>query len=313
MSACQTQDETRALNEALFEKLASTDPLLVKEAVDAVNDFTRSKMREDGFARAIMPFMPISNDELDRQVQTDKPVKIVDKEPDSPAAITVGFATLPDAIYIRGPRYPVTFARILSPKFTKDTDELRTWIMDIRQVLSDNAIKDMLAEEDGKFISACNTAIGAAGTTNVTSGVIQHQNIAGGWTRDTLWDGTTVLPSTPSNLEVQTSLVNNLTIKQINKLTRQEFGGDFAQEVMKNGWTSTEFMGHRWIITIKKGIIANNAWYMFAEPKFLGKAYELEPTTMYIKREAFMLEFFSYETIGSTIGNTNAVARVNIS
>ena len=31
---------------------------------------------------------------------------------------------------------------------TKDIDELRTWDMDIRQVLSDNAIKDMLADEE---------------------------------------------------------------------------------------------------------------------------------------------------------------------
>lgn len=310
--AAQTQCETRELNEVLFEKLGSSDPMLVKEAIDAVNDFTRSKMREDGFTRAIMPFVPISNDELDRQVHTDKPVKIVDKEPDSPAAITVGFATLPDMIYIRGPRYPVAFARILTPKFTKDTDELRTWIMDIRQVLLDNSIKDMLAEEDGKFISAVNTAVGAAGVTNVTSGVVQHQNIAGGWTRDSLWDMVSVLPATPSNLEVQTTLVNNLTIKQVAKLTRNEFGGDFAEEIMKSGWTAAEFMGHRWIITIKKGIVATNTAYQFADPKFLGKAYELEATTMYIKREAYFLEFFSYETIGMSIGNTNGCARVNI-
>ena len=71
MSAQMTQEESKLLNEAIFEKLASRDPLLEKQAVDAVNDFTRTKMREDGFYRRIIPPLPISNDELDRQVDTE--------------------------------------------------------------------------------------------------------------------------------------------------------------------------------------------------------------------------------------------------
>ena len=165
MTAQMTQEESKRRNEAIFEKLAARDPLLEKPAVDAVNDFTRTKMREDGFYRRIIPPLPISNDELDRQVDTDKPVKIVDKDPDSPAATSIPFATLPTNLYIRGPRYKVSFDRIGSPRFTKDVDELRTWYMDIRQVLSDNAIKDMLAEEDSKFLLAVDAAIGAAGST----------------------------------------------------------------------------------------------------------------------------------------------------
>ena len=125
MSTVTTQEESKLLNETLFEKLSSGDRVLEKQAVDAVNDFTRTKMREDGFFRRIMPPLPISNDELDRQVETDKPVKIVDKEPDSPAAISIPFATLPQNLYIRGDRYAVTFDRIVTPRFTKDVDELR--------------------------------------------------------------------------------------------------------------------------------------------------------------------------------------------
>lgn len=306
-----TQEESRLLNEALFEKLSSHDPGLEKQAVDAVNDFTRTKMREDGFYRRIMPPLPISNDELDRQVDTDKPVKVVDKEPDSPAAISIPFATLPQNLYIRGPRYRVMFDRIVTPRFTKDVDELRTWIMDIRQVLSDNAIKDMLAEEDGKFIRACNTAMVGAGLVVPTSGVVQHEVISGGITRDTLWDAMKIMPNTPSNLEVHTILINHITIKEICKFGRNEMGGDLSQDIMRNGWTQTEFMGKTWIITIKKGLVPTNTMYMFSDPKFIGKSYILEDTTMYIRREAFMLEFFAYETMGGSIGHTSGLARVD--
>ncbi len=311
MSATMTQEESKLLNEAIFEKLSSRDPALEKQAVDAVNDFTRTKMREDGFYRRLMPPIPISNDDLDRQVDTDKPVKVVDKEPDSPAAISIPFATLPTNLYIRGPRYRVMFDRIVTPRFTKDVDELRTWIMDIRQVLSDNAIKDMLAEEDGKFIRAVNTALVGAGLTVPTSGVVQHEVIAGGITRDTLWDAMKVMPNTPSNLEVHAVLLNNITIKEVAKFSRNEMGGDLSSDIMKNGWSLQEFMGVKWIITIKKGLIPTNTMYHFADPKFIGKSYVLEETTMYIRREAYMLEFFAYETMGGTIGHTSGLARVD--
>ena len=306
-----TPEEAQLMSQNIMEKLASRDPVMEKEAVDAVNDFTRTRMREDGFFRRVMPPVPISNDELDRQVTTDKPVKVGDKEPDSPAAISVPFATLPMNLYIRGPRYLVMMDRIVTPRFTKDVDELRTWIMDIRQVLSDNAIKDMLAEEDGKFITAVNTCLVGAGLTVPTSGTVQWEQLAGGVTRDTLWDMMKIMPNTPSNLEVHTCLINNITIKEVCKFGRTEMGGDVSQDIMKNGWSEQNFMGVRWIITIKKDIIPTDSIYMFADPKFIGKHYTLEDTTMYIRREAYMLEFFAYETNGASIGHTSGLARAD--
>jgi len=306
-----TQEESKLLSQTIFEKLASRDSSLEKQAVDAVNDFTRTKMREDGFYRRIMPPIPLSNDDLDRQVDTDKPVKIVDKEPDSPAAISIPFATLPTNLYIRGDRYRVTFDRIVTPKFTKDVDELRTYHMDIRQILSDNAIKDMLAEEDGKFISAVNTALVGAETTVPTSGVIQYKQLSGGVTRSNLWDSFKIMPGTPSNLEVHSVLLNNITIKEVAKLNRTDMGGDLSEEIMRNGWTYSEFMGVQWIITIKKGLVPTGTMYHFADPKFIGKSYLIEDTTMYIRREAYFIEFFAYETLGGTIGHTSGLARVD--
>jgi hypothetical protein len=134
----------------------------------------------------------------------------------------------------------------------------------------------------------------------------------GGVARDTVCDMLKVMPSTPSNLEVKTILINNLTVKELMKWGRTEMGGDMSQDVMKNGWTMQEFAGVNWIITIKKTVIDTNAFYMFADPKFVGKHYTLEDVTMYIRREAFMLEFFAYETNGATFGHTSGLARVDV-
>lgn len=312
-----TQAQIQELNETLFEQLDT--PGMQKQAIDAVNDFTRTKMREDGFYRKILPPLEIQNDQLDRQVDTDKPVKVVDKEADSPAAVSLPFATLPTNFYIRGPRYRVMFDRIVSPRATKDVEELRTWVMDIRQVLSDNMIKDMLAEEDSKFIKAFNAALLGLDVTVPLSGVPQWETIEGGITRETLVDATKIMPRTPSHFEVATVLCNNITIKEILKFGRDEMGGDFSQDIIKNGWAETDFLNCRWIVTIKRcsasnpvdGLIPDDSIFMFGDPKFIGKSYVLEDTTMYIRREAFMLEWFSYQTGGGAFGHTNALARAD--
>lgn len=305
-----SQSDVSLLNETLLSQLET--PGMVKTAIDAVNDFTRTRMREDGFYRRVMPPLTISNDELDRQMDTDKPVKVVDKEPNSPAAISIPFATLPINVYIRGPRYRVMFDRIVTPRFTKDVDELRTWVMDIRQVLSDNAIKDMLAEEDSKFITAVNAAmIGADTAVPYNGNVVQWETIEGGITRETVLDALKIMPRGPSHLEVETILLNSVTIKEIQKWGRDEMGGDFAQDIAKNGWSETTFMGKRLIVTIKRELVPDDTMFMFADPKFIGKNYELEPTVMYIRREAYMLEFFSYQTTGGSIGHTGGLARAD--
>jgi hypothetical protein len=72
-----TQEHTKILSESVFKKLASKNSDLVKEAEDAINEFTRRKMREQRFLRHILPPLNLTNDELDRQVHTAKPIKVI--------------------------------------------------------------------------------------------------------------------------------------------------------------------------------------------------------------------------------------------
>lgn len=64
----ETPQSSRDLNAAIFEQLSNPD--LSQQAADAVNDFTRTRMREVGFARRIMPPLTITDDELDRSVDS---------------------------------------------------------------------------------------------------------------------------------------------------------------------------------------------------------------------------------------------------
>jgi len=118
-----------------------------RHTVGAINEFTRQRIREDGFYRRILPPLAISNDELDRSVPTDRPVRVVDLEEDARArredqqnfaAISIPFATLPENLYIRGPRYSPfeeqqrrREGRIVTPRFRReDIGEMEFWDLD---------------------------------------------------------------------------------------------------------------------------------------------------------------------------------------
>ena len=47
--ALSQMEESRLLNETVFDMLASRDTGMEKQAIDAVTDFTRTKRREYGF------------------------------------------------------------------------------------------------------------------------------------------------------------------------------------------------------------------------------------------------------------------------
>jgi len=294
-----------------------------KEAADIATEFTRMRVRESSFVERILPSQKLSNDQLDKQVFTEHPVKVVEREPGNPASYTVPYGGMPEEFYFRGDRYAVHFDRIMTPKFLKDVGELRTTEYDIRQIISDNAALDMDEHLDSKFIETILTIVSNGGADlddqtvneNVAqpvTGSVQSQHIAAAISRETIFDMMKVLPQTPTRAETATVLCNNITIKDVAKFGRDEFGGDLAQEVMINGFAERTFGGARWIVTIKHELVPNNTFFLFTEPKYIGKHFTLEDTTMHLEKRAFMLEFFSYRECGLTIGNIASVARVRI-
>lgn len=309
----KTAEEIKMVNNSIADAIKYGGEAGLQKTAEANSEYTRYKLREDGYARKVIPFKTITNSELTRSEFTSKPSKVIDKEGDSPAAVTVPFGTLPTQEYIDFPRYRVGFCRIESPRFTKDVDELRDYECDVRQIISDNTTKDVMTEEDTKWTAACNAAMGgSAGATQGQTGAVQWQTFYGGVTRDNLQEAFKLMPRTLCRLEVESVVVNNVTIREILKIPRNEMGGDFSEDLFRKGWSNEPFMKVPWYVTIKHELVPEDSIFMFANPSFLGKAFLLESdVTMYVKKEAFMIEFFLYETLGAAIGNVGAVCRAD--
>jgi len=297
-------------NKIWLEDVQSKNPEFLKRAQEAANDYVRIKLREDSFFDQIITPRSLTDSELDLQPNTDKPYKIVFKEPNSAAAVTLPFGTLPINQYILGERVPVGFDRIITPRFTKDIDELRTYRdIDIRQVLSDNALKDLSAEKDGKFIQAVNTLLGASGSTVAATGTIQYRTYSGGVSRQNVAESKKILTETPSRLRPATALVNQTTAIEFEKWERPEAGGDISQEILQNGWAERNWFGVRFIVTIKRDLIPDNEIYWFAAEDYLGRNFILNDVVMDVDRRLFLLEYTAYMVIGGVIANVAGIAR----
>lgn len=311
---------TSVMNKRILEDLERGE---VKRAQDASSGYTRTQLREDSFAFKILPPETATDDMLRPSLEHDKLEIIWELEPDSPGAKWVPFQTVPEGEYIWGSRYLIPLARVVTPKYEKDIDELRTYKTDLRKVLTENSIKDGLKEIDGKFIEICNSIVedtaGGVGTAQNFTGKIQWRTYAGGLVRDNWAEAKKLLlgGSTYAGMEDKfvlrnhIALMNDVTAQEIIKWDRNEAGGDLSEELIREGLVLDKIAGVKTIYTIKKSLVPDGTVYFFAAPEFLGKCFYMTDWTMYMKKEAFFIEMFSYWLGGMAIGNVAGVCRAD--
>jgi hypothetical protein len=318
----------QVLNREIIDAMTDADDGVIKSASTAGSNMIRRRIREDGFARNIIEPKTITNDMLDRVPDHDRPVMIEDMEPDSKGAKSIPFGDSSDTEFYYGTKYLCVFNVITTPEFTKDINELRTYRMDLRRVITDNALRDIQTEEDTRFLEEINEVCGAFGNSSKdgtgngvgASGFQQSYNIdaaahtggvAGNFNRSSYIPALSNLEN--HNLNNGVFLMNRKTAKDFLKMDRSEAGGDLSQELFTSGLKALQeakVFGVRHLFTIKSDLVPNAHMYQFAEPEFLGRFYTLQDPTMYVEKKKDILRFSARETLSVTIANTAGCAVV---
>ena len=331
MNAPENQiEDIQANNRKLIDNWASADQGEVKSASAAGSQMIRRRIREEGFSRRIIPPVTVTNDDLDRVVDNDRPVIIEDMEPLSKGAVTLPFGDSTFTQFYYGNKFVCVFNKISTPEWTKDINELRTYRMDLRQVITDNSLKDVQTEEDSKFIAGISSIVGpvvSGGAPGVGAGGVTQNfecvpyNVAGAnstgagawaWNRADYAKVLSVLEN--QNLNNGVILMNRKTAKQFLTFDRSEIGGDLAQSLFTDGLTALQeakIFGVKHLFTIKRDLVPDNTIFLFAEPQFLGRFYTLQELTMFVEKKKDILRVSANETISVTVANVLAVAQVN--
>lgn len=295
----------------LFQKLSDDRPEIRKEAQDRATDYIQIRQREDGIIRRLFNFTELSDTEIDRQLHTDEPIKIIDLALDSAGAYSLGFGGSPSEGPIYTKRIAMNFSTIATPRYVADTRRFRTWNMDPQKVLDDLMIKDVLYEEDRRFVTEIDTLVGAKNTP--ISDLEACLWIDGGsYTRANIANAFKGTAANNRNIDVARVLVNNLTVNDfIGFADRNSMGGDYAEEMFLSGVIERPFFNVNLLATNKKDLVANNDMYLFGPEEFLGRGHILDQLQMHSDKEAYWLNFWDWETFGLVIGNRAACAKVS--
>lgn len=283
-----------------------------KNASAVYSNLIRRRIRESGVQRLVQPFEKVGDERLTYLPDTELPAIVEEMEPDSRGAKTIPFSDTPDTAFYRGDKYIVVFCKITTPMYTKNIDELRTYKANLRQVVADNALRDVHTEEDNRYFTLVDRIVGTENSASTATGLIQNATVAGSISRATYNDIVSDLED--RDLINGVFVVNRRTAKWVNRLDAQDVDDGVSASTLRDGvkgyaGDKLKFFGVPHITSIKRHLFPNDVVYQFADPAFLGKAYMLQDLRMHVEKKLDILRWCAQEKVGVTIANAAAVNR----
>jgi hypothetical protein len=265
----------------------------IKEAAAEGSAFIREIVRQESYAREILTPVLLTDDEIDRDENTDEPKKIVEKEPKSVATF-VQFQGAGPRTWFKGPRYSIFFGKTESQHFTKSKFQLMTYQNDIRKMLSDNSVKDMADQEDLKFQATIDELAALNAAEQVTVGAAFNS---------------TAFKKAFQKLVDRRRPIGKMTMTkslyyEALDLPATDVGYTVASRHYDEGVENEERLwGMPVVTTIKSHIHDPKKAYVYSPENYLGNFYLLQDATLYIKQEADLITFWTYAAPGLGIGN----------
>ncbi len=278
--------------------------------------YVRDKLRENSYARKILPPQMVTKNDMQVSVNHDTMVYIDEIEPNS-RAMSLTFRGQPTARFISAPRYEIPIFTISSERFEKTEQELLSYRMPITKVIEDNAVKDIQEIEDHRFLLYTEAAVqgtglivrgeqaqdaaSSAGGADGTRGQIQRGDLVSLFS---LLDG--------SRRRLDKVLMNEVDWNDCLRWTIEDYGDTRQSAVVADGYTLDRIMGRSVVRTIKTDILQTGNIYGFTSPEFLGKFLVLNNTKFYIDKTANLIQWQAWEDIGMAFGNVSSLAKLEL-
>jgi len=307
----QELEQDKIANQNFIKLAQSTSAEDREKAAEIGNDIVKERIREKAIPMSMFTWTTTTNDDLDKQLDTEENMVYIDYEVDSPASICVGLYANPHNYIFAGRRGAMKFYQIMTPRMTKDTNAMRTYSYDIRKIFADNIVRDMAITLNMNWLEANQLCLGAPNTTPQWSNAPQWVTVQSTFGRETIPNIKEQMLRVQGDrgFEVKQLLVNTITAIQPAKLGREESGGDLAQDTFQNGVTEPKFGGMKWYITLNTLMVPTGTIWGFTDQKDYIRCSHLQETTMYIESRLNMIEFMALCNLGMLIVNQRNVIR----
>mgnify|MGYP003639874968 CR=1 FL=1 len=296
------------LNSAFSEMLDSDEGAEALRSAGA--SYIRMKLREESFARKILPAERCTKHDLQRNTKNDSLVKIVDIEPNS-TAISMDFRGESPMTFVEGGRYEIPFFLISTPEYSKTEEELLAYEAPVVEIVERNSVKDIQTVEDETFLSYVNAAL-----VNTNQWIQVDDTIADGNFSTLPMQSVKYVTRAMRALEEGNQLVTDCilmsksTYLDLLGLPSEQVGTDLRSETFKDGYIYGNLMGKKLIVTVKEDLVPYGAILCFAAPEFLGNFYVLGNTKFWIDKRANVVSWKTWENIGVGIGNVKGIGGI---
>jgi hypothetical protein len=291
--------DPQTFNNLFIEQLQTASGLEKVAAGGAA--YIRSKIREIGFGRRILPPVSVTRGDLQRATDHDTFIKVVDIEPDS-KAMALNFVGQSSDRYIQGKRYAIPFFKVESERFVKSEAELLAYDYPVTKVIEENSVKDLQKVEDIVFINHADAAIALTGKLIMST--------ATGMNRRELMNLIKMVDY--DQLSVDSLLMNNVDFDDYMIQPATEIGSPLASEITVEGYKYQMIMNKKVIVTNKHDIILPGEAYAFTSPAYLGNFFILNDVKFWIKKEADLVIWKTWEYIGEGFGNIKGIAKIEL-
>lgn len=291
--------DAQTFNNIFIERLETTDGIQKMAAAGAA--FVRAKIREIGFARRILPPESVTRADLTRSTDHDTLIKIVDIEHDS-KAMAVNFAGTADERYIQGKRYALPFYKVESEKFVKNEGELLAYDYPVTKVIEENSIKDIQRVEDVRFIEHSESAVSITGKRLVSAATAIDRKEMNSLFKMIDYDQLSVGCVLMSTVDYDDWMIQPAT----------EVGSPLASEVTVEGYKYQTIMNRKLVVTNKHDIVAPGEIWAYTEPAYLGNYFILNDVKFWIKKEADLVLWKTWEYIAQGFGNIRSIAKLEL-
>jgi hypothetical protein len=291
--------DAQTFNNLFIERLDTTEGIQKTAAGAAA--FVRSKIREIGFMRRILPPESVTRADLTRSTDHDTLIKIVDIEHDSYAK-AVNFAGTADERYIQGKRYALPFFKIESEKFVKSEGELLAYDYPVTKVIEENSVKDIQRVEDIQGINYADAATAVTGKYLLSAATSADRTELNHLFKMIDYDKLTVGTVLMSTVDYDDYMVQPAT----------EVGSPLASEITVEGYKYQTIMNRKLVVTNKTDIILPGEIYAFTEPAYLGNFFILNDVKFWIKKEADLVIWKTWEYVALGYGNIKSLAKLEL-
>ena len=291
--------DAQTFNNLFIEQLDTVDGMKKTAAAGAA--FVRAKIREIGFGRRILPPESVTRVDLTRSTDHDTLIKIVDIEHDS-KAMAINFASEADERYIQGKRYALPFFKVESEKFVKSEGELLAYDYPVTKVIEENSIKDIQKVEDIKFIEYAEAAIAITGKRLVSAATAVDRREMNSLFKMIDYD----------QLLADVCLMNTVDYDDYMVQPATDVGSPLASEITVDGYKYQTILKRKLVVTNKHDILLPGEIWAFAEPAYLGNFFILNDVKFWIKKEADLVMWKTWEYIAEGFGNIKSIAKIEL-